>query len=306
MKATILFASSALALSFCNTECNTVTTLLSTCQLPELSPTFQLEGPPAPQLRNVTNSGYDMMPSTFFIPSLLSASCFCTDGRLELAPCKKCLNDDWLSKNQDIQGIPINGEWNTVSAYERDCRKFGYYANETMAYPSTTETSPPRSTRTPNVRLLSQNVQPAQKSCRDNLAIVEGQIDECGLTPLEVKRAPDSVGIEIGKDLNFYGKVLFNRTAGECVCTLPVLRRLQTVRACVVGEPEHMLDAYETDCANLGYFPDDKLVELVAPQVTTTTSTIAAASASHTPIHGAAERSWVLQSGLLGLGLLLV
>lgn len=75
------------------------------------------------------------------------------------------------------------------------------------------------------------------------------------------------------------------------------------VEACVNDVARNALVAYTYDCAALGYFPDDKLVQFSVPQITTTTA-VGTVSVSPTPSNGVGDRFSVWRGSLVGLGLL--
>ena len=86
---------------------------------------------------------------------------------------------------------------------------------------------------------------------------------------------------------DYYGRTLLNRTAGECFCTLPVLRRLSACRYCIQSsEVLDVFDDYSFDCAALGYWTDRNIVDVEEqPSSTggvTATSTTSTASATST------------------------
>lgn len=83
---------------------------------------------------------------------------------------------------------------------------------------------------------------------------------------------------------DYYAHLLFNRTAGECACTLPVLRRMGVCRVCLgsVGQRE-VLDGYAADCAAMGYWTDEGYVTAEErPTESGTTTAAAAASPTET------------------------
>lgn len=136
--------------------------------------------------------------------------------------------------------------------YTLDCEDFGYYVNSTQAYPSTTLTSLPTATVTPD---QAEEIE----ACSD-CSIVAAQIEQCGLTPLsnDQKQTLDHPELD---DTTFSRYVLFNRTAGECFCTNPVFDSLGACYQCASYTKKNsstsaMASNYQHDCMDLGYFGD--------------------------------------------------
>jgi hypothetical protein len=97
---------------------------------------------------------------------------------------------------------------------------------------------------------------------------VAAQIAQCGLTALDAHPQPVVHDIEFSNGVSSERYVLFNRTAGECFCTVPVLDRLDACYQCMAsvdspdgnGPVSGTAQDYLQDCGDLGYFPDRNLV----------------------------------------------
>ncbi|KAK5991090.1 hypothetical protein PT974_09367 [Cladobotryum mycophilum] len=252
-----------LASPFCEKECQPISSLLQSCSLPPLSTPWS--SIPEPSTRNVTGlpkvlGGSTKGPETSVVGSYAQAACFCTRARVEINPCAACFDAD---RFENGGGARRDGE-RVAGAYRRDCKEFGYFANETLAYPSTTRASMP-----------AQTGLGTSSDCSSVCRVVKSQIAECELTPLGRRFKP--LGVDMVPSpggSNYYGWLLFNRTSAECMCTKPVLRRLSACRWCIAsnyaeeggqeeGEGEEdvdMVSYYEADCTSLGYWTDSQEV----------------------------------------------
>lgn len=238
----------------CETKCQTISSLLSFCSLPPISSAWDTSDKTR---RNITGLpsgyGFNVGPTTYTIANLSQAECFCTDARTEYMPCAECRHIEWLNDNltDDERGIMRN--------ILSDCRSFGYYVNSILAYPSTTRSSMPFPTQT----ALEDEV---RASCKDICDVLRGQIEVCDLTALDAEEWPVPTSLPSGEVTEYSGSVLFNRTAAECMCTLPVLRRLAGCRSCIGRELEPDLqlrmiarvENYGYDCNEMGYWTDSE------------------------------------------------
>jgi hypothetical protein len=231
--------------------CNIVTSLLSQCSLPPLStPENSI---PSAIFRNVTGLapiyGDEFGPTTFMLATYEDASCFCTKGVKLLFNCNGCTEFPSTPEASNAFSVSVD--------YELDCQAFGYYADDTQAYPSTTLTASP----TASVPADQASVIKGCSGCD----VVAAQIAQCGLTALNVDPSPVLRYIDFGNGVESSRYILFNRTAGECFCTLPVLDKLDACFQCMGsvdgdGPISSIAQDYLQDCGDLGYFPDRNLV----------------------------------------------
>lgn len=205
-------------------DCDAVSSLLSSCSLLPLNADwYAIEkaqgGTVYRNLSGIPNQDpFNNGPATAQLANYSQASCFCIEVIKHLNTCLGCI------VYGDAPRPDPDNELEGSSAYFLDCTEFGYFANDTLAYPSTTRTSMPVTTST------------AETGC-EVYGVIEGQLDECGLVGLdkgdEVSNGGSTTIYSEIDNSDYYTHVLFNRTAGECFCTLPVLRRLKACRYCV-------------------------------------------------------------------------
>ncbi|KAL4993145.1 hypothetical protein BDV10DRAFT_190258 [Aspergillus recurvatus] len=257
----LLLSLAARALAQCETECNPLTSLLSDCFLPRLPTTESGTDVPPSDYRNITGLEFYTMPyvlpgpHTSFLETATQAECLCIEGVHILPECNNCLSGYRFSNSLPM----LQDDKRAMDRYESDCTEWGYFANETLAYPSTTRSAMPSSATGP------ADPGPADKvssSCASICGVIRGQIDDCGLTPLDI----DEDDIPWARvDPAYAGSVLLNRTAGECMCSLPVLRRLRGCWMCVDAEKElgvpDLVRYYREECNELGYWTDSAVVE---------------------------------------------
>lgn len=250
-----------LVTAICENECSSATSLLSSCTLPSLD-TDEAAARENYIHRNVTGLPKEISivadgPSTYFVQDYAQAACFCTDARIDLIPCLQCYASDAF-EDETTDSLQNNGQ--IARLYLADCREFGYYANETISYPSTTRDSFPSKTTFP--ASISVSLIPGD-DCKAACGVVAGQVDQCGLTPLDADQEPRQTAIVSG-NAHYYGKLLLNRTAAECVCTKPALRRFNTCARCMnrnpMARPRQIVLDYAFDCEAMGYWTDKEHV----------------------------------------------
>ena len=239
-------------------DCDIVSSLLSRCSLPPLDRDWRAveTGQHGPVDRNLSGVAYheadEAGPHTNQLKDYAEAKCLCVEGIKHLNTCTGCL-DSTLDNLVDPNG-PRDG----ADAYFFDCTQFGYFANDTFAYPSTTITSLPIQTS-----VSASTVPEGCTSC----IIIESQLRECGLLPLNTSSTdiPNNGLTVFHSEIDnsdYYAHLLFNRTASECFCTLPVLRRLGACRYCIQSlDQMGVLDYYGYDCTAMGYWTDKGYVE---------------------------------------------
>jgi hypothetical protein len=275
----MLVAMAHSALGQCADACGGVSSRLSSCSLPSLSDTL----PDRPVQRNLTGlpdsaSTWDTGPETFQIADYNQAECFCPEAVTQLDDCVQCFVD-----GDDDQGRGVARD------YRSDCAEFGYFGNSTLSHPSTTRTTMPMATPAPG----------SDDGCKA-CGIIRGQIEECSLTPLDTDDKPDITTLG-SPSTPFMGYVLLNRTAAECFCTLPVLRRLDACRECIIMADETkqrgVLDNFRADCNGLGYWTDSQIVQDDDENNSAPSATSAALAP--TPSKAGAGRN---RAGHLGIG----
>lgn len=234
-----------LARGACEQECEGVSSLLSKCSLPPFSDVWNAEA----QYRNLTGlppsyTEDDLGPETHVISTYSEAECLCVDVWKEFKDsCIKCRVRQ-LTFEETGQGA------NMIS----DCQAFGYY-NNSLTYPSTTRPSLPSRTQASS----------GEFTCNDICGVLRGQIEDCDLPQLEDDRWP--VRRSVPPDDDYpprYASVLFDREDAECLCTLPVLRRLKGCRECLsfkraTGEEQDLslrVWKYNSECSEMGYWTD--------------------------------------------------
>jgi hypothetical protein len=205
-------------------------------------------------------------PDTVEIANYTQASCFCTHGVEMLKTCVDCA---WESQYDENDNLHPSDCYEGADAYAFDCSSFGYYANSTLSYPSTTRISMPLQTQ-------------ASASDCSVCGIIEGQIAECGFGVSLATENYRSLSLEVHSSVdqhNYWGTILFNRTAAECFCTLPVLRRLNACWRCVSDDDTQrdIVWDYGYDCHQLGYWSDSQVIQLTeTPSSATPTQTSSA------------------------------
>jgi hypothetical protein len=231
-------------------DCDAVSSLLSSCSLQPLTVNWtEIENAEkGPVYRNLSGVPYapepEAGPATVQIANYSQAECFCTEAIKSLNSCTGCI------LYGDDESADAKNRWKGSDAYFYDCTEFGYFANDTLAYPSTTRTSTPLQTGSPTTDC---NV----------CGIIEGQISECGLIPLDGEKPEPKTIHSSADNSDYYAHILYNRTAGECFCTLPVLRTLSSCRYCIQStDMMDVLDAYIFDCGALGYWTDSHVVDV--------------------------------------------
>ncbi|KAL3470251.1 hypothetical protein BJX99DRAFT_264421 [Aspergillus californicus] len=237
-----------LSLAQCSSECSPVSTLLSTCALPPIS---EARDAVRGDTRNLTRLEYKWPslsgPYTSLIKTLSDAECLYTDGRKDLPTCERCLSIDRF-ENQDHTSS--NKEF-SLNMYRADYEAFGYYENDTLAFPSTTRTDMPSSIGSLEI---------FDNTCAGICSVIRAQTEDCDLTSLDQDDPPRQINV----DLNYQANVLHNRTASGCMCSLPVLRRFRGCRRCIDDERDagmlDILNFYEEECNEFGYWSDSAVV----------------------------------------------
>ncbi|CAI4214362.1 unnamed protein product [Parascedosporium putredinis] len=179
-------------------------------------------------------------PFTHVLEDAAQANCFCIEARANFDACDRCL------LAAPLTGQSTEDESGSLAIYMDDCVNMGYYANQTLAYPSTTR---------------SADEGGADDNCENLCGVANGQIVECGLAPLDVPEEdrPRTQTVP-SPDRTYLGWVLLNRTVAECVCTSPFLRRILGCELCLVEKERRDLALvghhHRFDCHQLGYYSD--------------------------------------------------
>jgi hypothetical protein len=255
------FALVAQVLAVCDSECSSVTDLLATCDIPNFIPDpNSVNWTLSPvDITGLSFGFYEQGPYTYAVTNQSQAACFCTDGIHGLTTCFKCLYDS--------PDLSYYNNSQIVGAYGSDCLNFGYFDNTTLGEPTNTADTLPTQTSTIN-----------KEGC-DICGVIDNQLEECDLLPL------DSSPPRTATRLYSFGSsaaglsnwLLLNRTAAECFCTLPVLRRSYACDLCFPSDSNawSMMNFYIQDCNSMGYWSDDKAfppTETATPSATASTS----------------------------------
>ncbi|OJJ03014.1 hypothetical protein ASPVEDRAFT_29550 [Aspergillus versicolor CBS 583.65] len=240
----------------CSQECGPVSSLLSSCALPDLDSDWH-DFQHLPIERNLSGREYAPFgngPSTARIATYDEAQCFCTEAISSLSDCEACARSACPgSCYSDSESDSPAARQNKIAGYyHEDCKAFGYFANSTLSSPSTTVSSMPPATEAPDYN----------SDC-GICGVIHGQIRDCDLVDLDASPPPPRTSV-LAEGYDYYGNVLLNRTAAECLCTLPVLRRLDGCRQCITTQNDDLLevfDMYRSECQDLGYWTDVHVVE---------------------------------------------
>ncbi|KAJ0381761.1 hypothetical protein COL922a_013898, partial [Colletotrichum nupharicola] len=211
--------------SICEQSCERISTLLSSCSLPPLSTdhtTIDDTRPADTSRVNITGVESTFFapsgPTTNFLESIADAECFCTKTRRYFRyPCEQCFLTDIIESGEDK---PRDNHWEVLGRYSNDCYSFGYFENETLAYPSTTRSALPAAFTASDVETGTEDTDTDTNSdtntdtCQNVCGLIRSQADECRLTSLDAEHMPPVVSIISGP---YTGRVLLNRTAGECM-----------------------------------------------------------------------------------------
>jgi hypothetical protein len=223
--------------------CDSVSTILSNCSLPALSANASTL-PPA-SYKDVSGlsypSGSAIGPNTTILATYQQASCFCSTGIQVIRSCSGCINSTYPAPSSNL-----TNEQTVANIYYNDCTSFGYYANATFGVPTTTVTSVPPPTADPS----------SGTNC-DICSVIAGTLDSCHLPSLESDPVANETTFFSRADNTFYSAYyLFNRTAGQCACTLGVLNTMSSCGQCLASKSQQqVLGYYESDCHDLGYWP---------------------------------------------------
>ncbi|KAL2829498.1 hypothetical protein BDW59DRAFT_170514 [Aspergillus cavernicola] len=263
----------------CSEECGPISSLLSSCSLPDLDTDWH-EFQHLPIERNLSGREYAPFgngPLTAQIATYDEAQCFCPEAINSLSDCEVCARSacevSCLSDPEDME-TPIANQYEVAGYYHDDCMAFGYFANSTLSSPSTTLSSMPLATEAPDYN----------SDC-EICGVLHGQITECGLADLDTFPEPTRISVP-AEGYDYYGNVLLNRTAAECLCTLPVLRRLDGCRSCITQQNDELMevfDMYRSDCQNLGYWTDAQVVEYESSPSSTTSTQSGSSPTSQAP-----------------------
>jgi hypothetical protein len=235
--------------SYCS-SCELAESTLLDCRLPSLSTprNTSIRG----ELRNVTGTNlisFIDRPLTIFVTNTSTASCLCPSGRTSLWECYWCGNNAGLDIDIDpITRLSLRNASLQSKLYSGDCEEFGYFYEPEQGGPTSTRKSLP--TATPSIT-------PKVPGC-DLCDVISAQVEECNLPSVTTSPFPPETSIMTNSSLGHsYRSVLFNRTAAECVCTLPVLQRFPGCETCGIYLSEKLGDGmsrYEADCGTMGYF----------------------------------------------------
>ncbi|KAL2866049.1 uncharacterized protein BJX67DRAFT_382151 [Aspergillus lucknowensis] len=259
----------SLARAQCSKECGPISSLLSSCSLPDLDADWH-SFEHLPIERNLSGLEYASFgngPETAQIATYEEARCFCPDAINALSDCEVCARSacdiSCLTDPEDMESAIAN-QYEVAGYYHDDCMAFGYYANSTLSSPSTTLSSMPATTTAPEYN----------SEC-EICGVLHGQLAECDLVDLDISPKPPRTSVP-AEGYDYYGSVLLNRTAAECLCTLPVLRRFDGCRSCITQKNDDLMevfDLYRSECETLGYWTDAQVVEYNSSPSSTTSST---------------------------------
>lgn len=235
----------------CEKDCAPISSLLSECSLPPLT----ADPGKYKELTERNFIGLDESPlwsmgePTHIIKDYKEARCLCIDARKDFPDCKDCIaRDDYRNNN-----MKTSDRRRVLDYYRRDCDDLGFFANDTLAYPSTTRTIAPSATVTPDISV--------SEDCDELCGVINGQLHECDLVPLDAKEPRVTMVPSPGFDL--YASLLLNRSAAECACTMPVLRRMYGCWKCWsdgdAPSPFNILD-YNHECRGMGYWSDEEFI----------------------------------------------
>lgn len=237
-------------------SCNPISSLLTKCNLPALSTPFKTyenstfrNVTQAPELGGPVTFFHVGGPETYILDGYESAKCLCAADIQDVYDCASC----------DIGAVTDSPEANRGEMsykYFSDCLTFGYYANASQGFPTITHTAFPTATAPPSER--NADCPPCD--------VIANQLTQCNQTDTSGSRYPplsvddsEIVGIDFPDGTHAARWHLMNRTMGECVCTLPVLRRFPACESCAGGLVGGAIE-YRTDCRDLGYFSDAEVV----------------------------------------------
>jgi hypothetical protein len=249
------------AFAVCEIECIGISNLLSSCSLPPLSTGTRTFSNNAAH-RNISGLPsvvpWDAGPYTSGLKTYADAQCLCFDYITNRPSCETCVNRAPRGDSNEREVLNMYGD---------DCRAFGYFApgDQQIAYPSTTRTDMPTMTSPPGGGAPEDDGEPDESEdddCVDICGAIEAQIDECGLTPLDTDSPPPFVDSTPPPFVNYHpgGSVVLNRTAAECMCTLPMLRRFPGCNLCLGPETGSILGLYHGDCGRMGYWGEPPYV----------------------------------------------
>lgn len=238
-----LLLHAALTNAVCEDKCKPIIDLLAKCSLPPLSTDYNSIGNPTTRPQD----GGTVGPATYYVDSTEKASCFCTKARESFQACTDCFDDTGNYNSND-------DKMNTL--FLEDCNEFGYFINKTLSYPSTTRDSMPSSTAAPSSEVKCTEA--------DECGVVRNQVAECGLTSfddVDPSMSLDEYFDELDSDL------LPSRKAAECLCTKPVLNRLDSCSRCIGSAIKKapgdnislnfaIARGYGSGCFKFGYYAD--------------------------------------------------
>jgi hypothetical protein len=245
--------------SYCS-SCESAESTLLDCQLPSLSTPRNTSI--HAELRNVTGTNlisFIDRPLTVYVANTSTATCLCPSGRISLWECYFCGYNAVL--NIDLDPTTRSSLRNASlqsGLYSQDCEEFGYFYEPKQGGPTSTRKSLP--TGTPSIT-------PNVVGC-DLCDVISAQVEECNLPSVATSPFPPVTTITTNSSKGHsYRSVVFNRTAAECVCTLPVLQRFPGCETCGILRGEQIftgISRYEADCGTMGYFSSAD-IGLVAP-----------------------------------------
>jgi hypothetical protein len=251
------------AFGICEIECIGVSSLLSDCSLPPLSTRTHVLRLNSAR-RNISGLSDEISahigPVTYGIETYAQARCFCLGYFTNRPSCETC-----FSQKRPVPSLEELDPFDVLKFYGYDCLGFGYFNNPTLAYPSTTRTEMPVMTSPPNGSGEEDEGESEDVDCADICGAIEAQIDQCSLISLNADPPPSS------------GSLMSNRTAAECICTLPMLRRFPGCNLCLGPESYQrtLLNRYQSGCSTMGYWGEPPYVlpepeDMFSPRTTPT------------------------------------
>ncbi|KAJ5466509.1 hypothetical protein N7530_010296 [Penicillium desertorum] len=185
----------------CSQECGPISSLLSSCSLPDLDTDWH-EFQHLPVERNLSGREYAPFgngPSTARIATYDEARCFCTEAINSLSDCEVCARSACVDSCYSGPGAetPIANQNKVAGYYHEDCKAFGYFANSTLSSPSTTLSSMPPATEAPDYN----------SDC-EICGVIHGQITECRLVDLDISPPPTQTSV-LAEGYDYYGNLVW-------------------------------------------------------------------------------------------------
>ncbi|KAJ6190668.1 hypothetical protein N7519_000689 [Penicillium mononematosum] len=251
----------------CSQECGPISSLLSSCSLPDLDTDWH-EFQHLPVERNLSGREYAPFgngPSTARIATYDEARCFCTEAINSLSDCEVLCG---LVLFRPRAETTIANQNKVAGYYHEDCKAFGYFANSTLSSPSTTLSSMPPATEAPDYN----------SDC-EICGVIHGQITECRL--VDLRHFPATSSDECTR-----GGVRLLRERITQPNGRRVLLRLDGCRKCINMQNDDLrevFDMYRSECEDLGYWTDSQVVEYESSPSSTSSTQSGSSPTSQAP-----------------------